>query len=97
MLGKGFLTPTNRTGRLPVFSCEQMDVPEAFIILSKNNRQMSYFQLAHFQFPHWSLSERVIKTVLNSWGYDRHIARVKPPLLPEHMETQKKWAGENHF
>ena len=60
---------------------------------------MSYFELARVQFSHWNVSENVsenvVRRVLRSRGYERCIAKRKPPPTSDHMRRRKMWAEEH--
>ncbi|KAI1003438.1 hypothetical protein K3495_g4768 [Podosphaera aphanis] len=78
-LEKGSLTPTKRSGRPPVLSREQVDELERFVTSSRTAGEMSHFELAHFQFRSWNVSERVIRKALHSRGHNRRATRANPP------------------
>ena len=73
---------------------DQTDGLKVFITSSRKGRQMSYFELAREQFKHRNVSEHVVRRVLRSRGYERRIAKPKPPLSPDHMRRRKMWAEE---
>lgn len=72
--------PQYSSGRPPILSSSQVDEIEFFVCLSSENRRMSFFQLAHFIFRHFGVSENVIRRELAKRGYARRIARLKPPI-----------------
>lgn len=60
---------------------------------------MSYFELARFQIYQWNLNEhvtrRVIRRVLRLRAYERHIARSKSYLTPDHMRRRRCSVEDN--
>ena len=77
------LTPVKCLGRPPILSNAQVHELEAFVCSSSENRQMSFFELAHRMFPHFGVSERVIARGLKKRRYSRQVVSPKPALSQE--------------
>lgn len=91
-LRRGSVTPKKARGRISSLSSEEVDKIEEFVKSSLENRQMTYFELAHGEFKHLGVSERVIKKELEKRGYNRHPAIEKPIISPEIKRKRKEWA-----
>ena len=57
---------------------------------------MSFFEIAHREFPHFGVSENVIRSEMNKRGYARRVAQPKPPRDPENKEKRLQFA-RNHL
>ncbi|KAI0997055.1 hypothetical protein K3495_g11132 [Podosphaera aphanis] len=79
------LTPKISSGRNPSLSSAQIDEVEAYITSSQGGRQMPYFEVANFVFPHFGVSEKVIEREMKNRGYTRRNTASKPPLSPENL------------
>ncbi|KAI0993231.1 hypothetical protein K3495_g14953 [Podosphaera aphanis] len=77
------LSPKKSSGRSLVLSSEQVDEIEAFVILSPEYRQLTYFRLVYAYFSHFGVSEKVIQQAMS--GGDT------PVVLPlrNHLFLQK--------
>ena len=72
---------SHRPGPKARLSTEQVDALEEFVRSSPEGRSMSFLELSmHDQFAPWNCTEQLIRTALKSRGYNRYVARVKPPL-----------------
>ena len=71
-------TPLKRSERPSSLSEDQVDELEAFMVSSRADREMSYFQLARIQLIDWNVSEDVVRRVLRLRGYECRIAQPKP-------------------
>ncbi|KAI1000761.1 hypothetical protein K3495_g7436 [Podosphaera aphanis] len=76
---KTCLTPQKPKGLKPTLSSGQDDEVEDFIFSSPENRQISYFKIAHNVFPHLGVGEDVIRNEMKKRGISRRVAQPKPP------------------
>jgi ketohexokinase/beta-glucosidase len=53
---------------------------------------MTYKRLAKEAFPEWDVSEWAIRGALRSRGYNRRVARAKPPLTDVNKQARLRWA-----
>ncbi|KAI0993989.1 hypothetical protein K3495_g14196 [Podosphaera aphanis] len=81
----GTLAPVPRPKGKRKFTRAQVDEMEAFVRLSRKNRQMSYLELG-YEFSFWNAGKYAITSALKDRGYCRHLSFEKPPL----SETNKK-------
>ena len=89
------LTPKKRLGRPSVLSATQADEIETFVCASAENRQMSYFELAHRVFRHFGVSENVIAREMKARGYSRQVATPKPALSQENMRKRYEFSRDH--
>ncbi|KAI1004630.1 hypothetical protein K3495_g3585 [Podosphaera aphanis] len=82
-LKKTRLTPHKPKGRKSTLSSGQVDEVEDFICFSSENRQMSYFEVAHSVFPHLGVGKDVISNEMKKRGFSRRITQPKRPLDSE--------------
>ncbi|KAI1003954.1 hypothetical protein K3495_g4255 [Podosphaera aphanis] len=76
---------------------EQLGIPtrQDFICSSPENRQMSYFEVAHSVFPHLGVGEEVIRNEMKKRGFSRQIAQSKPPLNSENKAKRRYFAKDD--
>ena len=91
------LSPKKRSGRPSALSEEQLDEFVLFVTSSSATRRMTYLELSCIAFPNWNISERVIKGALNRRGYERRMARHKPPLTEERKQARLDFAERHYF
>lgn len=87
--------PKKRSGRHSVLTSTQIDEIEAFVCRSSENRQMSYFELAHNIFQRFGVSERVIARELKKRGYSHRVTCPKPPLSLENRTKRLEFAWDH--
>lgn len=75
---KGYISPKKNKGRNPKLNLTQVDELEEFVCSSRENRQMSYLEVAT-NFPDWNVGEMAVKNALEKRGYSRCLVRTKPP------------------
>jgi transposase len=85
-------TPKKRSGRPRVLTDAQIDELEQYVRSTRTTRQLSYLALAKGPFEHWGVGEYVIRNALRSRGYNRCIARAKPPLTEVNRQKRLLWA-----
>ena len=85
-------TPQKRSGRPPLLTNEQANELITFIRTSKITRRLSHLQLV----LHFGWGVEAVKGCLERAGYERYIARTKPPLSEANCRTRKDWA-EKHL
>ncbi|KAI1001000.1 hypothetical protein K3495_g7198 [Podosphaera aphanis] len=93
-LKKTRLTPHKPKGRKPTRSSGHVDEVGDFIYSSPENRQMSYFEVAHSVFPHLGVGEDVIRNEMKKRGFSRWIALPKPPLDSENKAERRHFARD---
>ena len=76
---RGTLAPVPRRKGKRKLTQAQVDELEAFVRLSRKNRQMSYLELV-YEFRFWNAGVYAITSALKDRGYYRHLSLEKPPL-----------------
>ena len=94
-LRRGSVTPKKARGRVSSLPSGEVDKVEEFVKSSHENRQMTYFELAHGEFKHLGVSERVIEKKPEKRGYNRHPAIEKPIISPKINRKRKEWAKDH--
>ncbi|KAI0997361.1 hypothetical protein K3495_g10823 [Podosphaera aphanis] len=89
------LTPHKPKSRKPTRSGGQVDEVGDFIFSSPENRQMSYFEVAHSVFLYLGVGEDVIRNEMKKRGFSRRIAQPKPPLDSENKAERRHFAREH--
>ena len=73
IVNKGTLAPVPRPKRKRKLTQAQVDELEAFMRLSRKNRQMSYLELV-YEFRFWKAGVYAITSALKDRGYYRHLS-----------------------
>ena len=71
----------------------QVDELEAFVRLSRKNRQMSYLELV-YEFRFWNAGVYAITSALKDRGYYIHLSLAKPPLSEANKRMRFEWVSE---
>ena len=87
-------TPKKRKGRPSKLSNAQSEELIQYVTSSRITRRLSYLSLSQ-QFAYWNVSEYSIRTALRKAGYQRRIARLKPPLSEINRQKRLAWAEEH--
>ncbi|RKF65520.1 transposable element tc3 transposase, partial [Golovinomyces cichoracearum] len=82
--------PENSQQSLPKLGPDQVGQIEAFVRLSRKNRQRIYQDLA-FKFVHWGAGKCAIQIALESRGYSRLLSHAKPPLSEAYIKICYEW------
>jgi transposase len=91
-------TPTKRSGRPLSLSTLQVNELITWISLSRQNRRMTYLEIATTIYPfcNWNISAGIVTHALALRGYGRHIAIGKPGLSEASKHKRLKFA-EDHI
>ena len=90
---RGTLAPVPRRKGKRKLTQAQVDELEAFVRLSRKNRQMSYLELV-YEFRFWKAGVYAITSALKDRGYYRHLSLEKPPLSEANKRNRFEWASE---
>ncbi|KAI0999536.1 hypothetical protein K3495_g8660 [Podosphaera aphanis] len=71
----------------------QVDELEAFVRLSRKNRQMSYLELG-YELRFWNAGVYAITSALKDRGYYRNLSLEKPPLSEANKRKWFEWVSE---
>jgi transposase len=86
-------SPVKRPGRPSKLSRCQLEELEAFITSNQANCLVPFSKLPAAL--GWNVGEYCIRHALRKLGYQRHIARVKPPISEKNRELRLAWALEH--
>ena len=81
-------TPTKRPGRPPLLTQAQIEELIEFVCASKENRRMSYDQLA--KTLGFGVKRHTIRTILLKEGFHRRLAIRKPPISVTNQRIRKE-------
>ncbi|KAI1001694.1 hypothetical protein K3495_g6506 [Podosphaera aphanis] len=92
---RGTLAPVLRSkGKRKLTQAQaQDDELEAFVRLSRKNRQMSYLELG-YEFRFWNAGVYAITSALKDRGYYRHLSLEKLPLSEANKRKRFEWVSE---
>lgn len=90
-IAKGEASPKKNKGRPPKLTPAQVDQIEEFVCSSRENRRMSYLEIA-FNFSEWNVGECAVKNALEKRGYKRNLNRQKPVASREEKNTPSTWS-----
>ncbi|KAI0993443.1 hypothetical protein K3495_g14741 [Podosphaera aphanis] len=90
---RGTLAPVPRPKGKRKLTQAQVDELEAFVRLSRKNRQMSYLKLV-YEFRFWNAGVYAITSALKDTGYYGHMSSEKPPLSEANKRKRFEWFSE---
>ncbi|KAI1004738.1 hypothetical protein K3495_g3479 [Podosphaera aphanis] len=90
---RGTLAPVSTPKGKPKLIQAQVDELEAFVRLSRKNRQMSYLELV-YEFRFWNAGVYAITSALKDRGYYRPLSLEKPPLSEANKRKRFEWVSE---
>ena len=93
IVNKGTLAPVPMPKRKRKLTQAQVDELEAFVRLSRENRQMSYLELV-YEFRFRKAGVYAITSALKDRGYYRHLSLEKPPLSEANKRKRFEWVSE---
>ena len=90
---RGALAPVSRPkGKLKLTQA-QVDELEAFVRLSRKNRQISFLELV-YEFRFWKAGVYAITSALKDRGYYRNFSLERPPLSEANKRNRFEWVSE---
>ncbi|VDB88120.1 Bgt-50615 [Blumeria graminis f. sp. tritici] len=88
----GAVSPKKRKRKSSRLKADDVDQIISYFESSPGNRCKTFLELASGPFRHLGVSEQVIQRELKKTGYQRHMARLKPPVSQKTMKIRREWA-----